>query len=215
MLLRFEDHSDVGLEPSTNFGFASEAVAVPLCIGAFALAIRHYPIVFATDGVRSYVPAYVRRSPFIGTETPDKAQLLAIDRKSDRFVAWISMRSDAEAPVRRRRQANFDGAGGHGLLPRLPCRCRQHARVRQSAWRGEAAHAEPVQIQFPDGAQQMLNGFWAVDEKAFRALPARTDTDWYAKGWLDLATLHLASLQSFQGLLDLNVQRANERKALA
>lgn len=61
----------------------------------------------------------------------------------------------------------------------------------------------------------MLNGFWAMDEKAFRALPARTVTDWHAKGWLDLATLHLASLQSFQGLLDLNVQRANERKALA
>ncbi|WP_248313172.1 SapC family protein [Bosea sp. F3-2] len=168
------------------------------------------------DGARSHVPAYVRRYPFIGSEAPDKAQqLLAIDRKSDRFVASISTRSDAEAPVRRRRQANFDGAGGHGLLPRLPCRCRQHARVRQSAWRGEAAHAEPVQIQFPDGAQQMLNGFCAVDEKAFRALPARTVTDWHAKGWLDLATLHLASLQSFQGLLDLNAQRANERKALA
>lgn len=35
------------------------------------------------------------------------------------------------------------------------------------------------------------------------------------KGWLDLVVLHLASIRNFQNLLDLNAQRANERKALA
>ena len=70
-------------------------------------------------------------------------------------------------------------------------------------------------MQFPDGGQQTLDGFCVVDEKAFRALPAKTVADWHARGWLDLATLHLASLQNFQSLLGLNAQRADERKALA
>lgn len=30
VLLRFEDHGDVGLAPVADFGFASEAVAIPL-----------------------------------------------------------------------------------------------------------------------------------------------------------------------------------------
>jgi hypothetical protein len=49
----------------------------------------------------------------------------------------------------------------------------------------------------------------------YRALPAKTLDEWHAKGWVDLVTLHLASQQSFQNLLDLNAQRANEQKALA
>jgi len=70
-------------------------------------------------------------------------------------------------------------------------------------------------FRFPDGSQHQVNGFSAVDEKAYRALPAKTVADWHTKGWFDLVTLHLASLQNFQALHDLNAQRANERKALA
>ena len=70
-------------------------------------------------------------------------------------------------------------------------------------------------FRLPAGTQHQVSGFSAVREKAFRALPAETVTDWHAKCWLDLVALHLASLQNFQGLLDFNAQRANERKALA
>jgi hypothetical protein len=130
MLLRFEEHGDVGLAPPTDFGFARETVAIPLCVGEFAAAMRHYPIVFAMDeqasplalvGMRrndnlfvgrdgswragSYVPAYLRRYPFIVTETLDKAQqLLAIDRGSERYVPAVADRADAERL--------FDGAEG-------------------------------------------------------------------------------------------------------
>lgn len=241
VLLRFEEHGDVGLAPGADFGFASEAVAIPLCIGEFVPAMRHYPIVFAADSVASplavvgirqghnlfierdggwragsYVPAYVRRYPFIGTETPDKArQLLTIDRKSDRFVASVSARSDA--------QRLFDTEG-------KPTSTAQSAMAFCHAYHADVVNTlafakaldeakllspNHVQIQFPDGAQQTLNGFRSMDEKAFRALPTRTVTDWHATGWLDLATLHLASLQNFQSLLDLNAQRTSERKAMA
>lgn len=47
--LSFEEHRDVGVAPATNLGFARNAVAIPLCVGEFVLAMRHYPIVFAMD----------------------------------------------------------------------------------------------------------------------------------------------------------------------
>lgn len=241
VLLRFEDHRDAGLALATNFGFAREAVAIPLCIGEFAVAMRHYPIVFAIDdyaspialvGIKrernlfierdgswragSYVPAYVRRYPFIGTQTPDKAgQLLSIDRASDRFVGSSADQHDVERL--------FDEAGGPTRTAQSAmafCRA-YYADSTNTVAFGQALVAAKVltpyhaDFRLPDGSQHQVNGFSAVDEKAFRALPAETITDWHAKGWLDLVTLHLASLQSFQGLLDLNAQRANERKALA
>lgn len=241
VLLRFEEHRDAGLSPAASFGFAREAVAIPLCVGEFTVAMRHYPIVFTMDDNVSpvgivaikrdhnllierdgtwkpgfYVPAYVRRYPFIVTQTADGAQkMLAIDRGSDRFVGAIAGRADAERL--------FDDSG-------KPTRAAQaamtfchayHALYEKTAAFGQALIAAkvltPYHVDFrlPDGSQHQVNGFYAVDEKAFRRMPANIVADWHARGWLSLVALHLASLQSFQGLLELNAQRADERKALA
>lgn len=70
-------------------------------------------------------------------------------------------------------------------------------------------------FRLPNGSRRQMNGFCAVDEQAFRALPADVVTEWHAKGWLDLAALHLASLQAFQSLPDLSARRAHQRRARA
>lgn len=241
VLLRFDDHRDAGLAPVASFRFAREAVAIPLCIGEFAIALRHYPIVFAIDDnaspialvaikrehnlfierdgswrAGSYIPAYVRRYPFIGTETPDRAgQLLSIDRASDRFVGSAAELHEAERL--------FDETGGPTTTAQSAMAFCQayYADSTNTVAFGQALIAAKVltpyhaDFKLADGSQHQVNGILAVDEKAFRALPAETVADWHAKGWLDRVALHFASLQSFQGLLDLNAQRANERKALA
>jgi len=226
--------------PGSDFGFAREAVAIPLSNGEFAAAMRHYPIVFAMDDqaspialvairkdhnlfverdgswtAKSYVPAYVRRYPFIGMDTPDGAQLLSIDRASARFVA--SARDHAEA------QRLFDETGKPTMVAQTAMAfCHAfHADYANTVAFGkallEAKVLEPYHADFrlPDGTLHKVDGFYAVNEQAFRALPAETVTDWHGKGWLGLVALHLASLQSLQNLLDLNAQRASERKALA
>ncbi|BCH24970.1 SapC family protein [Mesorhizobium sp. L-8-3] len=241
VLLRFEEHGDVGLAPTGHFGFTRKAVAIPLCIGEFAAAMRHFPIVFAMDeqaspialvGIRrdynlfveqdggwkagSYVPAYIRRYPFIVTETADKSQqMLTVDRASERYVPSVSEHPDAERV--------FKEAGGPTATAQSAmafCQAYHTDYTRTVAFGRalmEAKVLEPYHADFrlPDGSQHHVNGFYAVDEKAYRALSAKTLADWHSKGWLDLVTLHLASRQSFQNLLDLNAQRANERKALA
>lgn len=241
VVLRFEEHGDVGLAPAEGYSFAREAVAIPLSAYEFSVAMRHYPIVFAMDeqvspialvAIRKahnlfverdgrwkaggYVPAYVRRYPFIVMETADGVQqLFTVDRASDRFVASVAERTDA--------QRVFDAAG-------QPTPMTQNAMAFCHAYHIDYTHTvtfgralmaakvlEPYHADFrlPDGSQHQVNGFYAVNEKAVRALPEKTVADWYAKGWLALVALHLASLHSFQALLDLNAQRANERRALA
>lgn len=241
VLLRFEDHADFGLVTAANYSFAREAVAIPLCIGEFAVAQRHFPIVFAMDEQASpialvsirrdhnlfvdrngqwhpgaYVPAYLRRYPFIGSDTPDKSgQLLAVDRGAERCVPSVKDHPDAERL--------FDPAGQPSETARLAMAfCHafhtdyvgtvEFGRALLDAQVLEPYHAD---FRLPDGTLHQVNDFYAVNDKAFRALPAKTVEYWHAKGWLDLVTLHRASQQSFQSLLDLNAQRANERKTLA
>lgn len=240
VVLRFDDHANVGLAPAKGFDFAREAVAIPLCVGEFAVAQRHFPIVFAMDEQASpvaltairkgynlfieqngnwkpggYVPAYLRRYPFIATETADNAQrFLAVDRGSERYVPSVAGHDDAERL--------FDDAGGPTANARYAmafCNA-YHADHAATVAFGRALMEAKLltryhaQFQLSDGSQHQINGFQSVDEQAFRALPDKTVAEWHAKGWLDLVTLHLASQRSFQNLLDLNAQRENERKAL-
>jgi hypothetical protein len=96
IVLRAGQHHKSGLLEAKGFDFAWEAVGVPIGISEFALAARHYPIVFsAADflplailGVKlgtklfiepdgswrwgHYVPGYIRRYPFIMTAIPDR-----------------------------------------------------------------------------------------------------------------------------------------------
>ncbi|MCP8895387.1 SapC family protein [Shinella daejeonensis] len=241
VVLRFEEHGEVGITATANFGFAREAVAIPLCVSEFAIAMRHYPIVFAMEesappialvGVRrddnlfvahdgnwhpgAYVPAYVRRYPFIATESQDRTrQFLGIDRGSDRFVAHAATHHDAE------RLFHVDGEASTTAQSAMAFCNAYHADHAATIAFGraliEAKLLSPyhARFQLPDGPQHQINGFQSIDEQAFRALPANAVADWHAKGWLDLVTLQLASQRSFQNLLDLNAQRANERKALA
>ncbi len=241
VLLRFEAYGDAGLMPGGDFGFAREAVAIPLSKGEFMQAMRHYPIVFAMDeqasplalvAIRkdhnlfierggswragSYVPAYVRRYPFIAMETEDGAgRFLSIDRASDRFVSSVKGRADA--------QRLFDESGNAtGAAQMAMALCHAfHADYADTVAFGRALIAakvlEPYRADFrlPDGTLHQVNGFHAVNEKACRALPEAMVVEWHARGWLALVNLHLASLQRFENLLDLNALRANERKALA
>jgi hypothetical protein len=233
VLLSFQEHGQSGLAQPDGFGFAREAAAVPLGMGEFMPAIRHYPIVFAEGGAATplavlglkqgsnlfveddgawraghYQPCYVRRYPFIVTEAPDQgATLLAIDAASERFVA----KADAQADASRL----FDDKGGATPAARSAidlCLAFHEDHLRTAAFAAALDQAgllvpNRAEMRLPDGQNYTLQGFRIVDEKALRALPAETIADWHAKGWLDLITLHLASQRNWQLLLDIHAAR--------
>lgn len=120
VLLRFEEHGDIGLAPASDFSFTREAVALPLCIGEFAVAQRHFPIVFAMDdqasaialvGIRrgdnlfrkrdgswnpgSYAPAYIRRYPF-SVSTNARATTACVWHSAS--LNWVFWKSNSGLP---------------------------------------------------------------------------------------------------------------------
>jgi len=101
-----ELHGKIGLRQMDRpFGFASGTNVVPLTVGEFGVAALSYPIIFAGDryqplavmGIRqgsnlfvgedgsfavgAYIPAYIRRYPFVLANDQNRGQLVVcIDR---------------------------------------------------------------------------------------------------------------------------------------
>jgi len=217
-------HRDLHLTAAHDFAFARATNAVPIMVPEFVEAQHSYPIVFvgepvhpavvlgleqdnlfvAADGAWAegrYVPAYVRRYPFVFIETADGEQLaLGIDTASDRVVS---------APD-----------GGEGLVPLFDGD--KPAPLTEGALRFSAALQasqvdtrafcealadqnllidQQAQGSFPDGRPFHVQGFRIVDAGLLAALPDEIVLDWNRKGWLALVHYHLASLACFRDLL--------------
>ena len=232
VLVRYETHRQNALKPGGDFRFSAGANAVPLLVTEFAQAARHYPIVFtdaaspttlAVLGLKenqnlfsggngswragTYVPAYLRRYPFIVTDFGDRGgPLLAIDAASER-VTEIGAGADAE-PL-------FDDRGDPSAVTAQAmafCHAFHQDHLRDEGL-GKALLdqgllvARHAAMQFPDNSRYTLNGFRVVDAEKFLALSdADLLLDWHRRGWICAINLHLASINNWENLLLLNAE---------
>ncbi|WP_246263270.1 SapC family protein [Caulobacter soli] len=210
-------HAEVRLKDG-DYGFAVETNAVSLSVIEFAAAMRHYPIVFSdgetlpvavlglgqgnrfvadgrwAEGV--YVPAYVRRYPFVFIEAGGGALALGLDVASDRVV------QDGEG------QALFDGGKPTALTEGAMTFCGElHAAHVQTLAFVAALKAQDLLVprqadaKLASGQPLTLGGFLVVDRERFAALPDAVVLNWHRQGWLALVHFHLASLDRFADLL--------------
>jgi hypothetical protein len=225
-------HRDWALREG-DYGFAADVAHVPLVVGEFAPAARHYPILFAegdapspvallgleqanlfvTDGAwdaQAHIPAYVRRYPF-GFVAADQAErfALAIDTGSDRVV-----RSAGEG------QPLFEQGRPTALTRQALAFC-EAFRVDAAATQAfcQALRAKELlvprraDVTLPDGRKLGVNGFLVVDAARFAQLDAGSIVEWHHKGWLALIHFHMASLEHFHALLARNASRAQAAAA--
>lgn len=207
------------------YGTAREANAVPLLAAEMAAAGRHMPIVFtegphiqpvAVLGLRErqnlfvdaqghwqagvYVPAYVRRYPFIFLEDEARHTLtLCIDEAAPQVVA------DG------RGQPLFDAQGGPTAVTRSALAfCSDYQAQYQATRRFTEALRQAgvlvdqrAEVTLDAGGPPLaLQGFQVVDETRLDALPQETLLDWRAQGWLPLVYAHLLSQGHWAGLVD-------------
>jgi len=229
-VLHFEAHKDMGIVASTDYSFAANATAIPLSVSEFMPAIRHYPIVFvnaggpapvAITGIRqgqnlmidskgawennTYIPAYIRRYPFILVQAPDDQdrRMLAFEATSGRVKPL------AEAPEATR-LFESDGKPSDAIKPMMQlCELYHQHRAQDSEFLkaikdADLLVARHVDFEFPDKDRYRLDGFQLIDADRYRALPVRTIRDWNKKGWTDAIALHLASAQNWSLLMDRN-----------
>ncbi len=216
-----ELHKNLKLRSTGDFAFAAEATLVPLLLNEFAHAAREYPIAFMRDaehrllpvvltgvpGGRNvfvdatgqwqarYVPAYVRRYPFVFAETGTDQLTVCFDEACDAV-------NDSEGlPL-------FEETGDDGptLQPVLAllAQYQQQALLTQALMQrldesGLMMEAN-AKADLPDGRSLSLTGFWIVDEARLKNLPEATLKDWFSTGELGLDYAHLLSLGNFLDL---------------
>jgi hypothetical protein len=220
MPLEPQRHSKAGLKPRSDYSFSRNTNAVPLVVSEFSSAARHYPIVFsatapvvpfAVVGVRdsenlfvdkegrwrdeAYVPAYVRRYPFILTPIPNSDQLaLCVDESADHFEQNSS-------------QPFFvDNKPSENLQRALSFNQEFHQQVDLTRQFGEwleqngMLEERVANAQLPNGQTYTLQGFRLIKSDKLNALTDAEIVDLHKKGYLPLFHFHYQSLQNWGAL---------------
>ena len=218
-------HKDLKVRPEANFSFATKSNSVPLTLPEFTLAARHFPILLlgeelvpvAALGIRPehnvfvdangkwdtliYVPAYIRRHPFILLGGPDE----------DRLTLGVDVSSSSNASDARALFNKTDGKETEVVTQALDF-CNQfhgaylHTRDFSAALKKSGIVTETtLEIEPTPGQRVNLGTFQRVDEERLKNLPDETIVEWRKLGFLHPVYFLLQSMNNW----DLVLNKAN------
>jgi hypothetical protein len=215
-------HKDLYVKTGADYSFAAEVNSVPLAAAELPAAAAEYPIVFAGTGDTvlpiallggrekrnlfvdadgkwnaRYIPAFVRRYPFVFAQSPDgKSLALCIDEQYP----------GCNHEGRGERLFDVDGertAYLNQVLGFLRAYQQQHERTRSLCKKlMELELLVPVQALVTQGVEnrQVLGGLRVIDRQKLKALDADTLTTMLKSDELELAFLQLHSLANLRAL---------------
>lgn len=223
--LNKEVHSDWSIETVSNYKHTSETNSLYIAAIEFTKAANEYPIVFgiAEDesvfpvvilGLRknenlyinkkgewmaSYIPAYVRRYPFI----------LATDEKeADKFTVCI----DSDCPGFNKKGKGiklFDDDGNESDLLKNSVEFlkdyQNHIQLTTMFCKSinELGLLEPMKadIKLADGEEISLGGFMGINREKLKALDSESLVDLVKTDQMELIYAHLISLGNIDSLM--------------
>lgn len=224
--LSSEAHRDISVKLGQNYSFAAGINSVPLLTAEFAAASPHFAIVFAgTDeavmpvallGLRAdenlfvaadgsfkadYVPAFLRRYPFVFAQDPQDPDRLTLcidesfegvnrDGRGERLFDSEGNRTGFLAQTL---QFSSDFQAQHQLT-------QEFGRKLQSLGLFEEASATAT---LPDGKVLALSGFKRINLDKLRALDDAQVIALFREDFMGLIYLHLASLSAMSQMLRL------------
>jgi len=215
-------HRDCAVEVGGGYGFSSKINSVPLMAVEFPLAALEYAIVFAGTkddfmpavilGVRDsenlylakdakwdakYIPAFVRRYPFVFSYNDDKTRLvLCVDEAYSGFNRegrGQKLFGDDNKPTPFVDNTLKFLQEYQDQFNRTQAFC---AKVR------ELDLLEPMQaqVEMKSGEKLSLSGFMAVNRAKLKALTGDKLAELAKTDELELLYLHLQSMRNFNGL---------------
>ncbi|MES3004375.1 MAG: SapC family protein [Pseudomonadota bacterium] len=228
VLLDRDRHRHRRVGPATGYGFARKANSLYLAAVEFPQACKEYPIVFTRTANRAvapvamlglrggenlfvdekdrwlgvYVPAFLRRYPFVLAELAGGAMGVCIDE------AFAGLSDTEGEPL-------FDAQGGNtpflaNALEFLGRYQVEHGRTEAFCRRLEEAgllREMDAKADLVDGRSFTVGGLLVVDETRLMALPDATALSLFRAGELHLISLHLTSLSNMRSLVDRMAQR--------
>jgi hypothetical protein len=217
-------HNTLGLKKNFGLAFTAGVNAVPVNLIELPQICHYYPIAFAQDdsgtpvailGLRdnenlflnarnewvedAYIPAYIRRYPFIFSEMPGSDQLsLCIDNDPSVLEEGGEQRffADDQKPTALSQNA-------------LEFCKSYHAAAQQTIEFGKAVAAAGIladrqaEIAIGGGKKINFSGFRIIDETKLAGLDDKIFLDWRRKGWLPFIYAHLFSGAQWQRLTRL------------
>jgi hypothetical protein len=217
------EHTRLKVRVPENYEFTADAALIPLLCGEFVPVAREFPIAFMReqssgefvpvaltgmpqsknlflrpDGVwdARYIPAYVRRYPFVFVETAPDNFTVCID-PSSKFLdenEGVPLFGEDGEPSPALKET-IKGLQEYQQLMQLT-----RSFMKKLAAANILMEAN-AQAELPDGRSVSWRGFWIVDEKRFREIPEATLKDWFATGELGLVYAHLVSIGNLSELL--------------
>lgn len=221
-------HRRLKVRATGSFAFAGKANSLYLAGVEFNEACKEYAIVFTRSGAGTivpvvmlglrarenlfvdaqerwdarYVPAFVRRYPFVLAELPGQSLAACID---EAYPGW----NESEG------EALFDADGRETTFLRnalefLAQYQREYLRTEAFCRRLEQAgllREMDARADLVDGRSFTVNGLLVVDEKKLVALPDAAALAMFRSGDLHLVSMHLASLSNMHTLVDRLAQR--------
>jgi hypothetical protein len=224
-----ERHRNWSVDPAAKYKFAEKVNAVPLMTVEMAPASREYSIVFAGadqtltpvvllgveneenaylsengDWTAKYVPAFVRRYPFVFSQGEDKNTFtLCIDE------SWAGCNQEG------RGERLFTDEGKltpyadkmFGFLKEF----QRHSQLTQNYCNKlkELNLLESSRLNFtvPGGTERSLAGFMAVNREKLKALPGSTLSELVKNDGLELTYTHLLSMNNLSMMFERGAGR--------
>jgi hypothetical protein len=214
-------HARLKVSPPDDFSFTADTPLAPLLTPEFGMASHEYPVVFMREGTEMipvaltgmprgknlflttggrwdarYIPAYVRRYPFVFVETA-----------ADQFTVCIDPTSKFLNETTGTALFGDDGEPTPALKDTVNRLGEYHRAVRltrsfmQRLLESKLLMDANAKADLPDGRSLEWSGFCVVDEKRFREIPETLLKDWFATGELGLVYAHLMSLGNLSELL--------------
>lgn len=217
-------HGNWSLEPANDYGFSKRVNSVPLMAVEFPNAAADYAIVFSGTkeavipavilGMRSnenlylaedngwrakYVPAFVRRYPFVFSSSPDgRTFTLCVDESYPR----LNQEGRGERLFNEEQKPTPYVERALKFLEQYQIEFRRtQAFCKQLV---ELDLLEPMRAEANVGGGRKLSllGFMAVSREKVKALPAEKLAELAKSDALELLYLHLASMRNFAAMAE-------------
>ncbi|HEV2364293.1 MAG TPA: SapC family protein [Caulobacteraceae bacterium] len=232
--LNRETHGNLGLKRLDKpFAFAATTQVVPLTVGEFPLAALSFPIIFAGEqhqplavmglnanenmfvndgGFESgvYVPAYIRRYPFVLANDPQREQLVVcIDRAAPMLgeLPDLAFFDDKGEPTEYTKGCIQFCQDFETEVRRTESFCNLLRELDLFETR-KATHT-PVLPGGGQGEPQTIAEYFAVSEAKMKALPDAKIRELLDNGALAQIYAHLTSLIGWDRLIALAIVRQN------
>jgi len=215
------NHQDACVEPYESFGFAAESNAIAVGISEFAHALSSYPIIFVeaesallpmvVTGLRdkqnqfvtaegswqgAYIPAYVRRYPFVVAEGLDGVLTVCVDEGYPGFNREGRGESlfagEQQTPYLIKVTGFLQDYEREMLVTKQFTQCLKELELLEDS---------QAIIERPEQDKSAVGGFKVVSRERLNQLSAGQIQQLQQSGYLELIYQHLISLQQFSVLL--------------